>query len=94
MITIRLGKGRPIDKKRAFAEAVTTAVADRLEVRREWVTLLIERYDHENWATGGELHADKFGPGCLQVNLKWVHPVRVYAELKLGLFGKIIYITI
>jgi len=27
------------------------------------VTVLIEEYERENWATGGELHADKFGPG-------------------------------
>jgi 4-oxalocrotonate tautomerase len=23
----------------------------------------VDRYDRENWATGGELHAGKFGPG-------------------------------
>jgi 4-oxalocrotonate tautomerase len=63
VITIRIGKGRPIDKKRAVAEAVTKAVAETLDVRPEWVTILIEEYDRENWATGGELHADKFGPG-------------------------------
>ena len=55
VITIRLGKGRPIEKKRALAEAVTNAVAETLDVRREWVTVLIEEYDRENWATGGEL---------------------------------------
>jgi 4-oxalocrotonate tautomerase len=63
VITIRIGKGRPIEKKRALAEAVTNAVAETLDVRREWVTVLIEEYDRENWATGGELHADKFGLG-------------------------------
>lgn len=63
VITIRLGKGRPIEKKRALAEAVTSAVAETLDVPREWVTVLIEEYDRENWATGGELHADRFGPG-------------------------------
>jgi 4-oxalocrotonate tautomerase len=25
--------------------------------------VLIEEFDRENWATGGELHADKFGEG-------------------------------
>lgn len=61
--TIRLGKGRPIEKKQALAEAITSAVVEILDVRREWVTVLIEEYDRENWATGGELHADKLGPG-------------------------------
>jgi len=63
VITIRIGKGRPIDKKRAVVEAVTKAVAETLDVQPEWVTILIEEYDRENWATGGQLHADKFGPG-------------------------------
>ncbi|SEH67220.1 tautomerase family protein [Magnetospirillum fulvum] len=63
VITIRIGKGRPIDKKRAVVEAVTKAVAETLDVKPEWVTILIEEYDRENWATGGQLHADKFGPG-------------------------------
>ena len=63
VITIRIGKGRPIDKKRAVAEAITKAVAETLDVRPEWITVLIEEYDRENWATGGQLHADKFGPG-------------------------------
>ena len=63
VITIRLGKGRPIETKRALAEAVTNAVVATLDVRPEWVTVLIEEYERENWATGGELHADKFGKG-------------------------------
>ena len=64
VITIRLGKGRPIETKRALAEAVTKAVVDTLDVRPEWVTVLLDEYERENWATGGELHADKFGSGC------------------------------
>ncbi len=42
VITVRIAKGRPIEKKRALAEAVTKAVADTLGVRTEWVTVLIE----------------------------------------------------
>jgi 4-oxalocrotonate tautomerase len=37
VIAIRLGKGRPIDKKRGLAEAVTNAIAETLDVRREEV---------------------------------------------------------
>lgn len=64
VVTIRISKGRPIDKKRAVATAVTKAVAETLDVPPEWITILIEEYDRENWATGGQLHADKFGAGC------------------------------
>ena len=70
VITIRVAKGRPIDKKRAVVEAVTHAVAKALDVRPEWVTILIEEYDRENWATGGQLHSDKFGPGFGQTGVK------------------------
>jgi 4-oxalocrotonate tautomerase len=63
VITIRLGKGHAIEKKRALAAAFTKAAAEILDVRPEWVTVLIEEYERENWATGGELHADKLGPG-------------------------------
>lgn len=69
VITIRIGKGRPIEKKRAMTEAVTKAVVETLDVRPEWVTILIEEYDRENWATGGQLHADKFGPGYGKVGV-------------------------
>lgn len=69
VITIRIGKGRPIEKKRAMTEAVTKAVVETLDVRPEWVTILIEEYDRENWATGGQLHADKFGSGYGKVGV-------------------------
>jgi len=63
VITIKIAKGRPIEKKRALASAVTKVVAETLDVRPEWVTVLIDEYERENWATGGHLHADKFGSG-------------------------------
>ena len=63
VITIQLAKGRPVEAKRALASAFTKATANILGVRPEWVTVLIDEYERENWATGGELHADKFRPG-------------------------------
>lgn len=63
VITVRIAKGRPVEKKRALAEAVTKAAVEVLDVKPDWVTVLIEEYDRENWATGGQLHADKLGAG-------------------------------
>lgn len=63
IITVKLAKGRSTAQKRALAKAVTEAVVSTLEVKPEWVSVLIEEFDRENWATGGELHADKFGKG-------------------------------
>jgi 4-oxalocrotonate tautomerase len=42
---------------------MTDCVAKTLDVESEWVSVLINEYDRENWASGGELHADKFGDG-------------------------------
>ena len=63
VITVRIAKGRPVEAKRRMAQAVTRAIAETLDVKPEWVTVLIEEYDRENWASGGELHSDTFGPG-------------------------------
>ena len=63
VITIKVGRGRPVETKRKMADAVTRAIVDTLDVKPEWVTVLIEEFDRENRATGGDLHSDKFGPG-------------------------------
>lgn len=63
VISVRIGKGRSIETKRAAAQAITDAVVASLGVKREWVTILFEEYERENWASDGQLHIDKFGPG-------------------------------
>lgn len=63
VISVRIARGRPLEAKRRMVEAVTNAVAETLDVKPEWVTVLIEEFDRENWATGGELHIDRLGPG-------------------------------
>ena len=59
VITIKLARGRPVEKKRELVKKITTTVVDTLEVKPEWVTVLIEEFDRENWATAGELHSDR-----------------------------------
>lgn len=63
IVTVKMAKGRPVEKKRKLAKAITDLVAKELNVEPEWVTILIEEYDRRNWATGGKLHSDKFGSG-------------------------------
>jgi 4-oxalocrotonate tautomerase len=63
VVTIHLEKGRPVEMKRALADAVTTAVTGALEVPSDWVTIIIDEVERENWAVGGRLQLDKFGPG-------------------------------
>lgn len=63
IVTIKLAKGRTIEQKRDLAKAVTDAVVSSIDVKPEWVTVLIEELERENWASGGQLHSDKFGKG-------------------------------
>jgi 4-oxalocrotonate tautomerase len=63
VVSVRIAKGRSVEQKRKLAESVTSAVVGALEVKAEWVTVLIEEFERENWATGGVLHHDKLGPG-------------------------------
>lgn len=63
IISIRLAKGRSIDQKRRLVAEVTRAVTESLDLPPDLVSIQIEEFDRENWATGGELHSDKFGPG-------------------------------
>ncbi len=63
VVTIKIAKGRSVEQKRALVEEVTQALVSTIDVKSDWVTVLIEEYERENWATGGELHSDKFGPG-------------------------------
>ena len=64
IVSIKIARGRTLEQKRALVQAVTDAVVGAIDVKPEWVTVLLEEFDRENWATGGVLHIDKFGPGC------------------------------
>lgn len=59
VVTIHMEKGRPIEIKRALTDAVTKAVT----CHPKWVTIIIDEVERENWAVGGRLQLDKFGPG-------------------------------
>jgi 4-oxalocrotonate tautomerase len=63
IVTIRMAKGRDIDVKRRLAAEVTRAVSESLGLPAELVSLQIEEFERDNWATGGQLHIDAFGPG-------------------------------
>ena len=62
-VSVKMVKGRSRDKKRELVEAITREVVEILEVDPEWVTVVIDEYDREDWSTAGQLHADKFGEG-------------------------------
>ena len=70
VVTIHMEKGRPIEMKRALADGVSKAVTVALDVSPEWVTIVIDEIERENWAVGGQLQVDKFGPGYGRAGVK------------------------
>ena len=63
IVSIKIAKGRPVEMKRQLVQSVTQAVAASLNLKPELISVLIEEFERENWATGGELHSDKYGGG-------------------------------
>jgi 4-oxalocrotonate tautomerase len=51
---------------RDLPKAIADDVVSFFDLQPEQVTVLIEELERENWASGGELHIDKFGPGSGQ----------------------------
>ncbi|MDF2789866.1 MAG: 4-oxalocrotonate tautomerase, partial [Neobacillus sp.] len=60
VITVKLAKGRTIKQKQQFVEAITNEAVKSLNVNKEWVTVIFDEYDRENWASNGQLHSLKF----------------------------------
>lgn len=55
VVTIHMEKGRLMEIKRALTDAVTKAVIVALDTPPEWVTIIIDEVERENWAVGGRL---------------------------------------
>lgn len=63
IINLKMSKGRTEKQKQEFVEKMTALTVDILNVKAEWVTVIIDEYERENWATDGTLHSLKFGEG-------------------------------
>jgi len=61
-ITIKMDKGRSVETKRKVAAAVTDAIVKALGSKPEWITVVFEDYERENWSIGGALQLDRHGP--------------------------------
>ena len=62
-INVKMAKGRSLEQKQQFVEAITREAVRILDVKPEWVTVVIDEYSRDNWATAGEIHSLKFGEG-------------------------------
>lgn len=59
VITVKMAKGRSSEQKQQFVEVVTKEAAKTLRVKEEWVTVIFDEYERENWASNGQLHSIK-----------------------------------
>jgi 4-oxalocrotonate tautomerase len=58
-ISVKMATGQSLEAKRKLVAAVTKATCESLDIKPEWVTILIEELDRENWANAGALYSDK-----------------------------------
>jgi len=58
-ISVHIAAGRPLEKRRRLAEAITDAVTEILETERGATQVLIQEHDKDNWAIGGELLSER-----------------------------------
>ncbi len=58
VVEVKMAKGRTTEQKRALVKAITDNCVSILKVEREWVTVVMEEFDQENWGVGGELLTD------------------------------------
>lgn len=63
VITVKMAKGRSTEQKQQFVESITKEAVKTLKVKEDWVTVIFDEYDRENWASNGQLHSLKFGEG-------------------------------
>jgi 4-oxalocrotonate tautomerase len=55
IIQVYMESSRTDDAKRAGAKALTQAACDTLGVKPEWVHIIYENYDRNDWAIHGKL---------------------------------------
>ena len=58
-IAVHIARGRPQEKRRRLAVAITDIVTEILELERDATQVLIHEHDRDNWAIGGELLSER-----------------------------------
>ncbi len=63
ILNVQMIAGRSQEKKQELVAVLTSETARILEIEPDWVTVVINEYTRDNWASGGELHSVKLGEG-------------------------------
>jgi 4-oxalocrotonate tautomerase len=53
IVTIKIANGRTTDQKRKLVKKITDSLVSILDVKSEWVSVLFEEFDRENWSGFG-----------------------------------------
>ncbi|MEM0285173.1 MAG: tautomerase family protein [Sulfolobales archaeon] len=59
LVEVTMWAGVRLEVKKRLAEGITK-VFEELGIPREAVTVVIREVPKENWATGGQLHSERF----------------------------------
>lgn len=59
LVEVTMWAGVPPEVKKRLVEGITE-VFERLGIPKEAVTIVIHEVPKENWATGGQLHSERF----------------------------------
>jgi 4-oxalocrotonate tautomerase len=58
-VAVHMAKGRPLEKRRRIAAAITDAISEILELEPGETQVLIHEHDRDNWAIGGVLLSER-----------------------------------
>ena len=61
-VAVHIARGRPLEKRRRIAIAITDAISEILDLDRGQIQVLIHEHDRDNWAIGGELLSERQPP--------------------------------
>ena len=56
---VHIARGRPLEKRRRLAVAITDAISEIIELERGATQVLIQEHDRDSWAIGGELLSER-----------------------------------
>ncbi len=56
---VHIAAGRPLEKRRRLAIAITDAITEIFELERSATQVLIQEHDRDSWAIGGELLSER-----------------------------------
>jgi len=59
IINVKMLEGRSLEQKRELVDVLTREVVRILDIKPDAVEMVIEEYPRTNWASAGQLYADK-----------------------------------